>query len=255
VADVRRTIDGLGRLDDRLRAFEQDTKTSAGGLTQRLQAIPAARARDYAYARSLLRLPTFDLPTLGPQLVSDMVATQVGELLYWVQMAEKYLPPGIKRQLKPGPKRLRAAGTDVLFSKERAYPDFLMALAELSLAIGGEGPAAGDYAARVTGVTTQPALHGAPTRFAVSRANAAQGPSDVDIGGLLDHRTLPVRDSVRAAVSGIALPTLRLGGLGASVALGNGFTDLRFERSGGMLEGRWRWRGEKCISKPLKGSV
>lgn len=242
VADVRRTIDALGKLDDRLRAFETETKANAGGLTQRLQAIPAARTQDYAYARGLLKLPTLDIPSLGPQLFSDVIAQQVGQLMYWVQMAEKYLPPGVKRQLKPGPKRVRAAGTDVLFARETVLPDFLMQLAELSLAIGGEGAAAGDYLARVTGVTTQPAVYGQPTRFAVSRGNANVGPREVSIGGMLDHRAEPMHDSVRAAVGGIRMPTFQLSGLGAQLALGDGFTDLRFERRGGVMEGRWLWR-------------
>lgn len=242
VADVRRTSDALGKLDDRLRDFESEVKSNAGGLTQRLQAIPAARTQDYAYARGLLKLPTLDIPSLGPQLFSDVIAKQVGQLMYWTQMAEKYLPPGVKRQLKPGPKRMRASGTDVLFVKETVLPDFLMQLAELSLAIGSEGAAAGDYVARVTGVTTQPAVYGRPTRFAVSRSNAAVGPRDVNIGGMLDHRTEAMHDSVRAAIGGIRMPSFNLSGLGAQLALGDGFTDLRFERRAGMMDGRWLWR-------------
>lgn len=240
--DVRRTVDALGKLDDRLRAFETETKANAGGLTQRLQAIPAARQQDYAYARSLLKLPTLDIPSIGPQLFGDVIAAQVGELLYWVQMVEKYIPPGVERQLKPGPKRMRASGTDVLFAKNATYPDFLMRLAELSLAIGGEGAAAGDYSARITGVTTQPAVYGAPTIFSVSRTEGRAGPSEVRVGGMLDHRGTPLRDSVSAQLRGIALPTLPLSGLGATLALGNGFSDLRFERTGGALDGRWLWR-------------
>jgi uncharacterized protein (TIGR03545 family) len=242
VNDTRRTIDALGKLDDRLKAFETETKANAGGLTQRLAAIPAARQQDYAYARSLLKLPTLDIPSLGPQLFGDVIATQVGELLYWVQMVEKYIPPGIERQLKPGPKRMRASGADVLFAKNATYPDFLMRLAELSLAIGGEGAAAGDYTARIVGVTTQPAVYGAPTRFAITRSAGRAGPREVSVGGMLDHRAAVVRDSVSAALRGIKLPTMQLAGLGATLALGDGFSDLRFERTGAALDGRWLWR-------------
>ena len=242
VTDVRRTISDLGKLDDRLKAFEAETKANAGGMTQRLAAIPAARAQDYAYARSLLQLPTLDIPSIGPQLFSEVIATQVGELLYWAQMVEKYIPPGLERQLKPGPQRLRASGTDVLFAKQATYPDFLMALADLSLAIGGSGAAAGEYSARVIGVTTQPAVYGAPTRFAITRAEGKVGPSDVSVGGSIDHRTLQPRDSVAARFRGISLPTLPLAGLGATVALGNGFSDLRLQRNGGEIDGRWLWR-------------
>ncbi len=161
VTDVRRTVSALNQLDDRLRAFQEETRGNAKGLTERLEAIPAARTADYAYARSLLSLPTFDIPAIGPQLFSPIIAEQVGEILYWTQLIEAYLPPGLQRQMKPGPQRMRASGTDVLFPKATTYPDFLTRLAELSLAIGGEDAAAGDYTARIVGLTTQPAVYGA----------------------------------------------------------------------------------------------
>lgn len=242
VTDVRRTVTSLTQLDDRLRNFEQDTRANAGGLTARLAAIPAARTQDYAYARSLLRLPSFDIPSIGPQLFSEVMATQVAELLYWVQLAERYVPPGIERQLRAGPDRVRASGTDVIFPMRSALPDFLLSLAQLSMAIGGDGAAAGTYEARVTGVTTQPALHGAPTTFSMSRSGGRVGPTDVRVAGMLDHRTAPVRDTVAARLSGIALPSIDIGGVGARVQLGAGTSELRLDRQGGDLDGSWIWR-------------
>ena len=242
VTDVRRTLRELGQLDDKLKDFETEVNGNAKGMTRRLEAIPAARQADYAYAKSLLRLPSFDIPAIGPQLFSGIVADKVGAAMYWVQMAERYMPPGLKRQMKPGPQRLRASGTDVLFPKEKNYPAFLARLAELSLAIGGEGAAAGDYSARLVGVTTQPAVYGAPTRFAVSRTAGRVGPRDVAITGSIDHRRAPIRDSVSARFTGIPLPTLPLAGLGAKVAMGSGTSELQLARTGDSLGGRWLWR-------------
>lgn len=162
--------------------------------------------------------------------------------MYWLRMAEQYVPPGVERQMRPGPKRARAAGTDVIFPKARTYPDFLTRLAEVTLAIGGEGAAAGDYTARVVGITTQPAIYGAPTRFLVTRTKGRVGPRDARITGALDHRGAPVRDSVSARFNGIPLPVVPLAGLGASVALGDGFSELLLARVGDTLGGRWLWR-------------
>ncbi|MCC7002569.1 MAG: TIGR03545 family protein, partial [Gemmatimonadaceae bacterium] len=224
VADTRRTLKDLDALNDKLKQFETSTKADVRTIGQRVEAIPAARQQDYAYARSLLRLPTFEIPAIGPQIFSGVVAEKVGDVMYWVQMAERYVPPGLQRQMKPGPKRVRMDGTDVLFPKEKTYPTFLARLAELSLAIGGADEATGEYSARIVGATSQPAVFGQPTRFLVSRTAAAVGPRDVRIYGALDHRGAPVRDSLRASLRGVPLPTMPVAGLGATVALNEGLS-------------------------------
>jgi uncharacterized protein (TIGR03545 family) len=240
--DVRRTLRELDALNDKLKAFEQTTKRDVDSLGGRLDAIGRARATDYAYARGLLRLPTFDIPAIGPQLFSGLIAEKVGEVMYWVNMAEQYIPPGIERQMQKGPERVRASGTTVRFPKAQRYPTFLARLAELSLAIGGEGASAGEYEATMVGVTSQPAVYGAPTRFVVSRAAGKVGPRDARISGSLDHRGTPVRDSLTARLTGFPLPTMPLAGLGAAVDLGDGTSELQLTRAGDRLAGTWLWR-------------
>ncbi|MBX3175354.1 MAG: TIGR03545 family protein [Gemmatimonadaceae bacterium] len=245
VTDVRRTLRDLEQIDDRLRQFEAETRGNAAGLQDRVNAISAARTQDYAYARSLLQLPSFDLPSIGPQLFSDLIAEQLGDVMYWVAKAEQYLPPGLERQFQPGPKRVRASGTDVIFPKATVYPQFLLRLAELSLAVGGTGASAGDYDARIVGLTSEPSVYGAPTTFSVNRAAGQRGPSDVGVVGMFDHRQQPVRDTVAARFRGITLPTFPLGGLGGAVQLNAGLSDLVIRRTGDALDGRWLWRAPK----------
>ena len=245
VTDVRRTVTALGQLDDRLRDFQSETRANAKGLTQRVEAIPAARQADYDYARSLLRLPTFDIPAIGPQLFSPIFAEKVAELMYWAHFAEDYLPPGLERQLRAGPSRVRASGMDVLFPRENVHPAFLTRLAELSLTIGGADAATGEYAARIEGLTTEPAVYGAPTRFSLSRTEGRAGPRDVRLSGSLDHRRKPLRDSLSARFTGITLPTVVLRGIGAQLDLGAGFSELHLARTGDALDGRWLWRATR----------
>lgn len=245
VTDVRRTLRDLGALDDRLKAFDAEVRGNAAGLQEKLAAIPAARTADYAYARSLLRLPTFDVPSVGPQLFSDLIAEKMAGVLYWAARAERYLPPGLQRRTQPGPQRVRASGTDVLFPKETVYPTFLMRLAELSLTLGGTGASAGEYSARIVGLTSQPAVYGAPTTFALARSAGQTGPSDIQVTGHFDHRTAPVRDSLGASFAGITLPEFPLGGLGGRVVLGTGSSALQLSRTGESLRGRWTWRAPR----------
>jgi uncharacterized protein (TIGR03545 family) len=245
VTDVRRTIRNLEQIDDRLKAFEVETRGSAAGLQAKVDAIGAARATDLAYARSLLRLPTFEIPSVGPQLFSDLIAEQLGDVLYWGERIQQYIPPGLERQMQPGPKRVRASGTDVLFPKEAVYPTFLLRLAELSLAIAGDGAAAGDYRAQLVGVTTQPAVYGAPTTFLLQRTGGTVGPREGRVTGMFDHRRVPVRDTLGAYFSGIKLPDFPIGGLGGAVQLGQGMTNLRISRQGEQLSGEWTWRAPR----------
>lgn len=245
VTDVRRTLRELGAIDDRLKAFEAETRGNAAGLQEKLAAIPAAKTADYDYARSLLKLPSFEVPSIGPQLFSDLIAEQMGGVLYWVDRAEAYIPPGLQRRTQPGRPRVRAAGTDVLFPKENVYPQFLMRLAQLSLTLGGEGASAGNYSAQIVGLTSQPAVFGAPTTFKVARTEGQQGPTDIRVDGFFDHRRAPVRDTLGARLAGIALPDFPLGGLGGKVVLGTGVSQLALERNGEELRGRWLWQAPK----------
>lgn len=245
VTDVRRTLRELGQLDDKLRTLETETRGNAAGMQARLAAIPAARSTDYAYARSLLKLPSFEVPSIGPQLFSDLVAEKMAGVLYWLERAEQYVPPGLQRQLQPGRDRVRASGTDVLFPKERVYPSFLMRLAELSLTLGGESASAGNYSAKIVGLTSQPAVYGAPTTFALARTGGQAGPTDIRVQGLFDHRSAPVRDTISAQLAGITLPNFPLGGLGGTAVLGTGVSRLSVERRGEAIGGRWLWRAPR----------
>lgn len=245
ITDVRRTVRNLEQIDDRLKAFETETRGSAAGLQAKVDAIGAARATDLAYAKSLLRLPTFEIPSVGPQLFSELIAEQLGDVLYWGERIQRYIPPGLERRMKPGPKRLRASGTDVLFPKETVYPTFLLRLAELSLSIAGDGATAGDYRAQLVGVTTQPAVYGAPTSFLLQRTGGSVGPREGRVTGMFDHRRAPVRDTLGAYFSGITLPDFPVGGLGGEVRLGQGMTNLRITRVGEQLRGEWIWRAPR----------
>jgi hypothetical protein len=136
---------------------------------------------------------------------------------------------------------VRAAGTTVVFPQKEQLPSFLLRLAEATVAIGGSGAGAGNYAARVVDVTSAPDLIGRPTTFQAARTEGQVGPATVRLGGMLNHVGQTIRDSLSAFVGGVQLPTVALAPLGAALGLGRGTTELVLRRVGDSLDTRFTW--------------
>ena len=239
---ARRTIATLTQLDNQLLALQAGVDSGVQQARSGLTALAESRRQDYAYALGLLKLPSLDAPSLGPALFGGFAAQQIAPVLYWLGLAERYKPPGVEARLRPGPDRARAAGTTVLFPKYEQLPAFLLQVAEASLAIGGAGAAAGEYAARLTDLTSAPALVGRPTVVQAGRTRGQRGPETVRLGAILNRVGVVARDSVGAFVSGVTLPTVALAALGAELGLGRGTTELVLERRGGSLGARIGWQ-------------
>jgi hypothetical protein len=133
------------------------------------------------------------------------------------------------------------AGTTVKFPDRYGDPDFLIESADADLEIGGVGEAAGRYAARLAGLTNQPAVYGRPMQLFVERTGGAVGPSDVSVSALMDHVGENIRDSLAAHVAGVSLPSIELNALGAVLNMGSGASELMLNRSGDSLTGSWKW--------------
>src|SRR2546423_14830108 len=116
------------------------------------------------------------------------------------------MPPGLSPGATTGTGRIRRAGEDVRFPKERALPRFLLRNAELSFLLHPNDAQPQRYAGRLSGLTSDPAVYGRPTAF------GASGPQLV-AGGLLNHlRGIPV-DTAGATVGGIRLPAFEVPGV------------------------------------------
>lgn len=248
---AQQTITGLTRLDDQLQALQAGIDSGVRDVRADLAALADARRADYAYARGLLKLPSLDAPSLGPALFGRFAAQQLAPVLYWLGLAERYMPPGIEARLRQGPDRVRASGTTVLFPKREQLPTFLLRVAEASLEIGGTGAAAGDYAATLTDLTSAPALIGRPTVLRAGRTQGRQGPETVQVGATLNRVGADARDSVGAVVSGIELPGVDLAPLGVALGLGRGTTELQLQRQGESLDARMSWRSDEVVWRQL----
>lgn len=239
----------------RLQSLEQEASQHLELARTRLEELARAREEDYAYARRLVRLPQLDAPDLSASLFGEMVLERVSPILYWVQLAERYLPPGLDPRTRAGPKRARAAGVTVEFPKKHRYPSFLIRLAEVDLEIGGAGAAAGRYGARVQGLTSAPAIYGSPTIVSARWASGRTRELESRVHVVLNRVSSPLRDSVLLRLHGVALPTVTLPAIGANLELGRGNLALDLFREGDRLDGRLLWQARDAIWQPSGGDA
>lgn len=247
VSDVRRTIAQVDSARRRVESLARDARTSVALVDDEFHALDDARRADYAFARSLLKLPSIEAPDLGGALFGDVSIDRFRKMMYWAEMAQKYVPPGLLPREQPGPRRLRMAGTTVAFPKAREYPDFLLKRGDVALAVGGRNAASGDYVATITNVTTMPALVREPTRFTLARRSTAGVVASLDARGVLDHAGGRIRDSIGVNASGVTLPSFPLPGLPLRAQLGQGTSRIDVLRMGDRIAARWTMRAPAVV--------
>jgi len=251
--DARQTLQDVGGLRGQLAALDSTARGGLGDATAQLASLAEAQSADVSRALGLLHLPSLEGPTLSPAIFGDAALSWIRPVLYWVRIAEQYLPPGLNPRRYSGPTRARAPGTTVVFPELHAAPRIQVDFAEAGIELGGTGLAAGDYLARITGLSSAPALTGKPLEILVGRSGAARGPADARVFALLDHVRSPIRDSLDVVLSGIGLPSLDLAPLGARLDLGAGSTTLRLRRVGDQIEARWQWHTPNASWARLTG--
>ena len=226
--EARQTIDRLKRARDRITMLDRGIKIGISQLQAGLASLESARQRDYSFARSLLKVPSLDAPEIGAALFAPGAIRPFERVLYYAQLARRYMPPGLLPRATTGPSRARRAGEDVRFPKEHALPAFLVRSAELSFLPER-------YAGRLTGLTSDPALYGRLTAF------RASGPQLV-AGALVNHvRSIPV-DTAGATVGGITLPAFEIPGVPLRLDPGTATTQLGFTLNGDTIHARFAIR-------------
>ena len=244
---TRRAIEdaraSLARLEDakrRVETLERQVTGGVGSLTSGLATLDEARRKDYAFARSLLQLPSFSAPEIGQAFFGKVSVDRFQQALYYTELARHYMPPGLLPRRDPGPQRLRRSGRTIRFPKEHEWPKFLMKLGQVDLAIEGDSPLRGVYEAAVQGLTSDPTLYGQPTLFRSSRSAAGSAIASMDVRAVIDHvNPARVRDSASARLRGVSLPDFGVPGLPFRVRPGVGGADLAFGLSGDRVAGRW----------------
>ncbi len=240
IEDTRATLDRLEEAKARVQALERQVQGGVGGLTAGLQGLDEARRKDYAFARSLLQLPTFSAPEIGEAFFGKVSIDRFQQALYYTELARHYMPPGLLPREDPGSDRLRASGRTIRFPREQEWPKFLMQVGQVDLVIGGDGPLRGAYEAVVRGLTSDPSLYGKPTLVRTSRTAEGSAIAGIEVAAVLDHVNPDrVRDSASARLRGVQLPDLTVPGLPFTLAPGRGAARLDFALRNDRLSGRW----------------
>jgi len=245
IQSVQQTLRDIAAARKRLESLEQTTRAGVTGLGEGLQLIRQATERDVAFAKSLLKLPTFSAPEIGTAFFGKVSIDRFKQALYWAELAQKYMPPGLIPRPSPGPQRLRAAGSTIEFPKAEEFPRFLLQRGSIDFAIGGTSPARGAYTGSVQGLTSAPALYGRPAMISVGRRAEGSAIASIDVGAVINHLSSQTWDSVSARLRGIALPAFDLPGIPFRLNPGTGASDLVFSLRGSALSGRWTVRANQ----------
>ena len=233
--DARRAIDQLKQARTRVTTLERSVTGGLTALRAGVAGLDSAKQRDYASARGLLKLPSLDAPEIGLALFAPTAVAQFQRALYWTQLARAHMPPGLLPRADAGPPRARRSGSTVRFPRERALPGFLLRTAELSFQLDPTASQPKQYAGRLTGLTSDPALYGRPTLF------EASAPA-VSAGAMLDHVHATARDTAGATVQGVRLPVLQLPSLPMKLDPERGTAQLGFALRGDTIRARWAIR-------------
>lgn len=247
LSDVRQALDRVKQAKARVASLEQSARASFGLLQQGLAGVDAARQRDYALAKSLLELPSFDGPNIGGALFGKPSTDYFQQALFYAKLIERYVPPGLQPWNRPGPVRARRAGTSVEFPRMKEYPRFLLRQGDIDATVGGAG-----LKLSLAGITSQPALYGRPALLSATGTLGGDHPIRLAVSGLSRHFGASPMDSVVAEVTGVPLPAIAFPGLPFSVDPGRSTVRFAFSLGAGdRLTGTWevdapaaRWQGD-----------
>lgn len=238
INDARRAVEQLKRARDRVTALERNIASGVAALRAGVADLDSARRRDYAFARSLVKLPSFDAPEVGAALFAPGAITPFERVYYYLELARRYMPPGLRPRAGTGQPRVRHAGADVRFPRERDLPGFLLRSAEVSFLLRPASPEPRRYAGRVSGVTSDPALYGRPT------VAVASGPA-LAAGVLLDHVRSTSVDTAGIRVESVRLPPIQLPALPLKLDPGDATVQLGFALRGDEIDARWSVRSNR----------
>lgn len=258
IADVRRAVARVDSTKGRVDRLVTTARRQIDSLDAGVRRVNEAKTEDYAFARSLLQLPSFEGPDIGSALFGKVTIDRFQQAVYWSTLARQYAPPGLLPKESPGPKRVRRSGSTIHFAARQDYPRFLLRRANVNVVVSAGTETAGTYSLAASDVTTDPAIVGRPTLFAARRVARGSDVDSVRVTGALDHTTSRLREVVSAQAVGVKLPRVAIPSLPYAMDPGRGTSEMRFVLENGQVSGRWVmhadhlvWRADSARSRRL----
>jgi uncharacterized protein (TIGR03545 family) len=129
----------------------------------------------------------------------------------------------------------------VHFVERNAYPRLLIRRADVAMTIDN-GAGKGAYTLALSDATTEPAIVGRPTLFALRRKAEGSDVESLLVTGNLDHARARPRDAITAVASGVRLPSFQIPVLPLRADAGRGASELRVVLDGDQITARWAVR-------------
>ena len=235
IGSLRSVAEGVAENLSRISELEEDLRTEAVGLRQRLAGLEDLRNGDYRRALGVLDLPSFDPDDISAALFQSPLMERVEALLYWARLVDDKLSDGSRSVRFEGPDRLRRAGEDVTFpSPGSSLPGFAMNKLEGSVTLG----ALTGFTIRILDLSSDPGATGSPITL---RITGGDGTASATLNLSLDRSGDVAKDELTAQLSGLPLPSLDIAALGARLDLGDGDVRVELSRSENSISGEVTW--------------
>lgn len=176
-------------IEEAKKAFDNDIKKYKNEYTELENMVKA----DIASITEKLNIPNLDPQEINKMLLGNMVASQLGGLMKYQDLAREYMPTKSaaerraekdKDQITPAE---RAKGVNYSFPKNKSYPRFWLQKAQIS-SESSEGEA-GDLVGTLRNVTDNPKHLGLPATFDFKGGFPSQKILGIEGNLTIDHTT------------------------------------------------------------------
>jgi uncharacterized protein (TIGR03545 family) len=147
------------------------------------KAIDAAKEKDYQMVLAKADIKMLNADSIEKALIGDVWYDRVQKILYYMSLAEKYIPKKKKKDKDSMVVNKRGAGREIVYSSQGRYPGFW--IKKILLTVKGADKGSSYYMkGQVFDVATEQDVTGKPLTIAVQLDNPSQS---IIVNGSVDH--------------------------------------------------------------------